>query len=123
MGGCSLELLVREGRRRATYAALAHELRDHAVEGGALVAEALLASAEGAEVLGSLGHGVGEELHHHLASRLTANLDVKENLRSWILMVRREIEVGWGAFELGTVWTWWGHGGGTMSVRYVHDWE
>ena len=78
-------------------------------------AHALLARTEGAEVLGSLGHGVGEELHHHLASRLTANLDVKENLRSWVLMVRREIEVGRGAFELGTVGAWWRDGGGTVQ--------
>ena len=32
------------------------------MEGGALVAEALLAGAQRAEVLSSLGHGVGAEL-------------------------------------------------------------
>lgn len=42
--------------------ALTHEARDDAVEGAALVAEALVAGAEGAEVLRSLGHHVGTEL-------------------------------------------------------------
>ena len=43
-------------------AALAHEVGDDAVEGGALVAEALLARAQGAEVLGGAGDNVGAEL-------------------------------------------------------------
>ena len=43
-------------------AALEHELRDHTVEFAALVAVALLAGAEGAEVLGGLGDDVVEEL-------------------------------------------------------------
>ena len=42
--------------------ALQHELRDHAVELAALVAVALLAGAEGAEVLGGLGDDIVEEL-------------------------------------------------------------
>lgn len=42
--------------------ALEHELRDDAVELAAGVAEALLAGAEGAEVLGGLGDDVVEEL-------------------------------------------------------------
>ena len=41
---------------------LAHEVGDHPVEGGALEAEALLAGAEGAEVLRRLGHHVGTQL-------------------------------------------------------------
>lgn len=41
---------------------LAHELRDDAVEDGALVAEALLAGAQGTEVFSSLGHHVSIEL-------------------------------------------------------------
>lgn len=45
---------------------LAHEVRDDAVEDGALVAEALLASAEGAEVLSSLGHHVSIELQKQM---------------------------------------------------------
>lgn len=44
---------------------LAHEARDDAVEDGALVAKALLTSAQGAEVLSSLGHNVGPELWKH----------------------------------------------------------
>ena len=42
--------------------ALQHELRDDAVELGVLVAKALLAGAEGAEVLGRLGDDVVVEL-------------------------------------------------------------
>lgn len=42
--------------------ALKHELGDDAVEGRALVAEALLASAESTEVLGGLGNDVVEQL-------------------------------------------------------------
>jgi len=41
---------------------LKHELRDHTVELAARVAEALLAGAEGSEVLGGLWNGVVEEL-------------------------------------------------------------
>jgi len=43
-------------------AALAHEVGDDAVENGALVAESLLAGAQGAEVLGGLGHNIGAQL-------------------------------------------------------------
>ena len=49
---------------RATYiaacevATLKHELRDHTVEFGATVSEALLAGAKGAEVLSGLWHDV-----------------------------------------------------------------
>ena len=41
---------------------LAHEVGDDAVEAGALVAEALLSSAQGTEVLSSLGDHVITEL-------------------------------------------------------------
>ena len=41
---------------------LAHEVGDDPVEGGSFVAKALLSGAEGAEVLGSLGHHVITEL-------------------------------------------------------------
>ena len=41
---------------------LAHEVWDDAVEGAALVAEALLAGAQRPEVLGRLGHHVGAQL-------------------------------------------------------------
>lgn len=47
--------------------ALQHELRDDAVELGVLVAEALLAGAEGAEVLGRLGDDIVEELEVNAA--------------------------------------------------------
>ena len=42
---------------------LAHEVGDHPVEGGALEPEALLAGAEGAEVLRGLGHHVSAQLN------------------------------------------------------------
>ena len=41
---------------------LAHEVGDDAVEGGALVAVALLPRAQRAEVLGGLGHHVASQL-------------------------------------------------------------
>ena len=50
--------------------ALAHEAGDDAVEAGALVSVALLAGAEGAEVLGRLGDDVLAELHDDLAEGL-----------------------------------------------------
>ena len=43
-------------------AALEHEVRDDAVELGAIVAEALLARAQRAEVLGRLGNNIVVEL-------------------------------------------------------------
>ena len=42
---------------------LAHEVGDDPVEGGALESEALLAGAEGAEVLRGLGHHVSAQLN------------------------------------------------------------
>ena len=42
---------------------LAHEVGDDPVEGGALEPEALLAGAEGAEVLRGLGHHVSAQLN------------------------------------------------------------
>ena len=47
----------------STY--LAHETGDNPVEGGSLVAESLLASAQGTEVLGRLRHDVRPQLHSH----------------------------------------------------------
>ena len=47
---------------RGEVAALAHEVGDDPVEGGALEAEALLPGAQRAEVLGGLGHHVGAQL-------------------------------------------------------------
>mmetsp|Transcript_62884 Transcript_62884/g.167224 ORF Transcript_62884/g.167224 Transcript_62884/m.167224 type:complete len:247 (+) Transcript_62884:167-907(+) len=67
--------------------ALAHELRNHAVERRALevqrlarLAHALLAGAERAEVLGRLRHDVGAQLHDDAARRRTADRHVEENL-------------------------------------------
>jgi len=64
-GVSSLKVLIREllavdrlaagAIATSEVTALQHELRNDAMEGRALVAEALLASAESAEVLGSLG--------------------------------------------------------------------
>mmetsp|Transcript_31747 Transcript_31747/g.94331 ORF Transcript_31747/g.94331 Transcript_31747/m.94331 type:complete len:221 (+) Transcript_31747:184-846(+) len=68
-------------------AALAHEVGDHAVEGAALeverlahLARALLAGAEGAEVLRGLGRDVGPELHGDAAGRGAADGHVEEDL-------------------------------------------
>lgn len=65
-------------------AALDHEGLDDAVEAGALVVErhaglalALLAGAQGAEVLGRLGHLRREELHHDAAGGLAVDGDVE----------------------------------------------
>lgn len=67
-------------------AALDHELLDYAVEVGALVVqglatlgEALLAGAEGAEVLGRLGHDVVVKLHNDTAGLAVADRDLKED--------------------------------------------
>jgi len=60
-------------------AALQHELRDHAVKDAALVAVALLSSAQGAEVLGGAGH-VGIELEGDALGGSVTNLDVEENV-------------------------------------------
>ena len=61
-------------------AALDHEVLDHTVEGRALVAEALLASGEGAEVLSRLGNSLSVEANDNAADGLVAVLDVKEDL-------------------------------------------
>ncbi len=58
---------------------LKHELGNHAVEDAALVAVALLSSAQGAEVLGGAGH-VGIELEGHALGGSVADLDVEENV-------------------------------------------
>ena len=65
--------------------ALTHELGDHAVERRALVAESLLAGAEGAEVLCRLRHHVGAEFDDHAAGRLVADADVHEATRVLII--------------------------------------
>jgi len=69
-------------------APLAHEPGDHPVEGRFLVVEglagaavALLTGAEGPEVLGRAGSGVGVELHHDPPNGLATDLHVEEDLR------------------------------------------
>ena len=51
------------------------------MEDGALVAESLLVGAEGAEILGGLGHHVGPEEDDDATHHLVANLDVQVDLR------------------------------------------
>ena len=53
-------------------APLQHELRDHAVEGAALVAKASLAGAQRSEVLHRLGHVLAIQAEGDLARRLAA---------------------------------------------------
>jgi len=70
---CKLEVLVLElvtvdGLATSTVVgceitSLAHEVGDNPVEGGSLVAESLLAGAQGTEIFGSLGDDIGPELH------------------------------------------------------------
>jgi len=88
------ELLAVDGLAAGAVAAgevtsLAHELGDHAVEGGsleverlALGASSLLASAESAEVLSGLWDHVGAEGHLNAAGRCAADGHVEEN--NWI---------------------------------------
>lgn len=70
-----LEVLIRElvavdglAARAVTageVTTLAHEAGDDAVEGRALVAEALLSSAQSTEVLGGLGDDISAQLHQN----------------------------------------------------------
>lgn len=68
--------------------ALAHEVGNDAVEGGALVVEglaaaahALLAGAKGAEILGGARGRVGVQLHHYATGRLASDGHVEVDLR------------------------------------------
>ena len=58
-------------------APLAHEVGDDAVEASCLEAETLFAGAEGAEVLGRLGHDVGAEFDDDPAQRLAVGSDIQ----------------------------------------------
>ena len=60
--------------------ALDHERLDDTMEGRALVAETLLSSGQGAEVLGGLGDGLAVETNDNAAGRLVANGDVEVDL-------------------------------------------
>eukprot|EP01137_Pigoraptor_chileana_P018077 Opistho-2@77026 len=59
---------------------LDHEVLDDTVENGSLVAEALLASAEGDEVLNGLGDGGTVKANDNTTSGLASNRNVEENL-------------------------------------------
>jgi len=66
---------------------LKHEVGDDAVESGSLVvqrlallADTLLAGAQGAEVFNGLGHDVSVEAHDDAAELLAISFDVKEDL-------------------------------------------
>ena len=62
-----------------------HELGDHAVESGALVSEALLSRAQGAEVFGGAGYHIGAESHLDAAEGAATGSHIKENdgVRHW----------------------------------------
>ena len=75
-------------RDAAARTALEHEVRDDAVELGALVVErlagftdALLARAQGSKVLDCLRHDVAVEAHDDAAGRGAAYRNVEEDLR------------------------------------------
>jgi len=63
-------------------ATLAHEVGDDTVEGGALVAETLLAGAKGTEVFGSLGDNISPQLHDNTADHVIAGSDIKKHTRA-----------------------------------------
>jgi len=69
--------------------ALAHEVRDDTVEGRALEAEALLAGAQGAEVLSRARHHVRAELEDNSADLLAIGGHVEENTRQGHLFLLR----------------------------------
>ena len=58
---------------------LTHEVGDYTVETGALVAESLLSSAQGTEILSSLGYHVVTQLHDDLTHGDSISGHVKEN--------------------------------------------
>ena len=65
--------------------ALAHELRNHAMERRALVAETLLAGAQRPKVLRRLRRYVCLEFHHDAPNLSTTDHHVEEDLRvGWI---------------------------------------
>ena len=81
-----IETLAIDGDTTATIAvgevaALTHKIRDDPVERGALVTDALLAGAQGAEVFRRLGHHIGPQFHDNAADRLIADGDIEKHLR------------------------------------------
>ena len=67
-------------------ATLTHELRDDAVEGAALVADASFAGAQRAEVFGRLRHDVGAELDDDPAQRFSIGGHVEEAAGQFFLV-------------------------------------
>jgi len=57
--------------------ALAHEVGDHAVESGSLVAHSLLTSAKSTEVLRGFGDNIRSQLHDNSAHRAAAGLHIE----------------------------------------------
>lgn len=79
-----------------SWAHLAHELRNDAVKGGALVAEALLTGAEGPEVLGSFRNHVRMELQEEndpvrigTSESLNLTKSLEKRLSSFMISTRR----------------------------------
>ena len=61
---------------------LAHELGNDTVEGRSSITEALLSSAQGAEVFGSFGDYICPELHYDTSGWSASDADVKVYL--WV---------------------------------------
>ena len=57
------------------------------VEGGALVAEALLAGGQRLEVGGRLGHDVAIQTDDDAPRGLAADVDIEEDLVKWLKLV------------------------------------
>ena len=74
---------------------LAHEVGDHAVEGGALVAEPLLPGAESSEVLAGLGSHVGPQLHDEATQGAGVSRHVEVNPGGHIVLsAARTLQTG-----------------------------
>ena len=86
---------------------LKHEVGDDTVEGGALVTEALLTGAEGAEVLGGLWDDVAEEVEVDAAiDRAVRGLDVEETRIHQILVGIDDDPRGDDAYTLLPILKW-----------------
>lgn len=86
--------------RELDIPSLDHELLDNAVESGALVAEALLASSKSTEVLSSLGDRLAVEADCDTAELLIAVGDVEVDL---VTLACSTIAVYWGSFVANTI--------------------
>merc|ERR1719392_663903 len=62
--------------------ALAHEVRDDAMEGRSFESEPLLPSAESTEVLTGLGHDIRPQLHDDFSNGSTISSNIEENASS-----------------------------------------